>query len=539
MDRASAKPQAAKEDSLVMAEIVPALGLNLAAVEDGSTEVVFLDAIKMARPWSCHVRGRLADRLLYLACRRLGLGGCAARLRGRVWRPGGELDLDSHGNVRSLSPSSYAEAILWSGPDPRFPAGTYLCPYEGEGHLDFAGDLRVVGRKAGELWVELRLCGTGALARLNGVDPNNPLRNIRLVPSELAADDAFLPFHPDFLRRWHGFKVFRFRDWQRTNDVRGVEWDYRPTPADHSQTVKGVALEHMVQLCNRLSVEPWFCMPHAACDDYVRRFAQLVKSDLDPSLRVHVEYSNECWNAAFPQARYCRVRGFRLGLGESGESQLQFYSQRAVEVFTLWEEVFGGVERLVRVLAAGAANPRTAAVVLDWKDAWKHADALAIAPYFGRRWGSPKTIDRVATMTPDDLIARLREDVATSSGHVSAHVAEAEKRGLGLVAYEGGQHLVGHGGAENDERLTRLFVAANRHPGMRELYGEHLRNWAAAGGGLFCLFSSMSAYGTGGCWGLLEHGSQDPERAPKHQAIQELLGRQPADACTGGWRRKS
>ena len=94
-------------------------------------------------------------------------------------------------------------------------------------------------------------------------------------------------------------------DWQRTNDSAIVEWTDRPTLRDHSQAIEGVALEYMIRLCNRLSVEPWFCMPHAASDDFVRRFAQMVKADLSPALRVHIEYSNECWNGRFAQARYC------------------------------------------------------------------------------------------------------------------------------------------------------------------------------------------------------------------------------------------
>ena len=178
----------------------------------------------------------------------------------------------------------------------------------------------------------------------------------------------------------------------------------------------------------------------------------------------------------------------------------------------------------MRVLAADAANPWTATVVLDCADAGQRADALAIAPYFGTRWGSPQTIDKVAALSPDDLIAALPEDVAMSAEQVKAHAAEAGKRGLRLAAYEGGQHLAGYGGAEHDERLTRLFIAANRHAGMGELYREHLRNWAAAGGGLFCLFTSMSVYDRWGCWGLLEQNTPATETAPKYRAVRDFLG---------------
>ncbi len=498
----------------------PPLGLNLAGIGPLSTEAVFRDAFKAAGPWRSYVRGRARDRLLYLASVRLGFTVRAAHLRSRVWAPRGEPHLDERGNIRSLASGQYAEALLWNEPGSRFPAGRFLCRYDGEGDLHFTGDLIVIGRKPGELTVELRP-GTGqTVARVTRTDPNNPLRNIRLWPEGFDSGDEGQPFRPDFLGRWAGFRVFRFKDWQRADDLEAGDWLRRPTPDDQSQALKGVAPEYMIRLCNLLGVEPWFCMPCQASDDDVRRFAGLVKSGLNPSLRVHLEYGSECWNEHSAQGRYCLARGRKSGFGGSDcEARLQFYARRAVEVFALWEDVFGGRERLVRVLAASAADPQTSAIVLDCDEAWKRADALAIAAYFGRRWGNPTTVDEVAVLTPDQLIAALRVDLAWSAEQMRAHAAEARKRGLSLMAYEGGQHLAGEGGAENDERLTRLFAAVNRHPGMRELYQDHLRNWAEVGGGLFCHYSSVGAYGSWGCWGLLEHGAQPPDTAPKYQAL--------------------
>ena len=36
-------------------------------------------------------------------------------------------------------------------------------------------------------------------------------------------------------------------------------------------------------------------------DDYIVKFATLLKEQLDPSLAVYVEYSNEIWNYGFSQ----------------------------------------------------------------------------------------------------------------------------------------------------------------------------------------------------------------------------------------------
>ena len=45
----------------------------------------------------------------------------------------------------------------------------------------------------------------------------------------------------------------------------------------------------------------WVNVPLMADDDYILQFATLLKQQLDPSLAVYVEYSNEIWNGGFSQ----------------------------------------------------------------------------------------------------------------------------------------------------------------------------------------------------------------------------------------------
>jgi hypothetical protein len=92
-----------------------------------------------------------------------------------------------------------------------------------------------------------------------------------------------------------------------------------------------------------------------------------------------------------------------------------------------------------------------------------------------------------------------------------------------LLAYEGGQHLVGIEGAENNEKLMKLFQAANRDPRMKSLYLQDLQAWQDSGGGLFCVFSTMGRYSKWGSWGMLEYSDQDEKSAPKLQAIREFM----------------
>ena len=110
----------------------------------------------------------------------------------------------------------------------------------------------------------------------------------------------------------------------------------------------------MIDLANARGANPWFCMPHLADDDYVRRFARLVKHRLRPDLKVYVEYSNEVWNWIYPVTHYAEAEGKRLKLGDPARGR--YYAQRSLDMFRIWERRVGR-DRLVRVLASQFVNP--------------------------------------------------------------------------------------------------------------------------------------------------------------------------------------
>ena len=475
------------------------LGMNLSGVVDWSEEIVFVDVFRAARPW-------------------------ISQAQGKPWGQGGPLALDAKGNVLSLAEGQSAESVVWTGFDQRFPSGRFTCLYEDDGDLEFLQDAKILERSPGKLIVDVQPKHGGAHLKLTRVNPKDPVRNIRLILPGHEKTYREQPFHPDFLARWKGFAAFRFMDWARTNDSKIAEWSDRPTLDMHSQAMRGVAPELMIELANRLEVDAWFCIPHLAKDDYVRQFARLVKEKLDPRRRVYLEYSNECWNGQFGQARYCAEQGKKLGLSENGyEAQLRFYSQRSVEIFDVFAKEFAAPDRLVRVIAVQSANPWTGKTALDWKNAAARCDAVAIAPYFGHRWGNPKQAEIGLAMSLDEFVRELAEDLQESQKSMASYGALAREKKLQLLAYEGGQHLAGHGGAENNERLTERLQAANRHPGMQRLYAQNLRDWNEAGGGLYCVFSSLGRFSKWGSWGVLEHFGQDPAAAPKYQALREYL----------------
>jgi hypothetical protein len=477
------------------------MGMNLAGVADWSSEIVFVDAMKASRPWS-------------------------SQKDGAPYGQGGPLPLDEHGWPRQLAAGQFAEALIFMDIGSHYPGGKYVCTHDGKGELEFSN--AASGTKAGpnKYAVDVDNARGFMAVRIRKTDPKDPVRNIRLVP-ESAKTDETGTFLKEFLDRYKGFPVIRFMDWQRVNNSTIEKWADRPKVDDQTQAgQKGVALEYCLQCANALDADPWLCIPHKADDDYVRNFAKMVKENLNPKHKVYVEFSNETWNQIFDQAKYCTERGLALKLSENPyEAELRYSSQRSVEVFKIFAEVFGGTDRLVRVIAAHGAHPWTGTTEMDWKDAYKSADAMAIAPYFGNRFGDPKTADQVSMATVDELLDGCAKLIAENRKTNETYAAEAKKRNLKLMTYESGQHLVGVAGAVDNEKLTKLFHEANRHPRMKELYLQDLKNWQEIGGSTFCVFSSMGLYTKWGSWGVLEHRDQDPATAPKWQAIREFMGK--------------
>ncbi|NDD29586.1 MAG: hypothetical protein EB084_15115, partial [Proteobacteria bacterium] len=386
---------------------------------------------------------------------------------------------------------------------------------------------RIVSRVPGRIVVEL-MPDSGPSLQIRATDPANPVRYIRFLKPGTEATYASQPFDPAFLQRWSGMRTYRFMDWMATNGSTQRAWTDRPRPTDARFTDRGVPVETIIALCNRQGVNPWICVPHQADDDYVRNLAAAFRDGLDPSLKVWVEYSNEVWNGGFPQAAYAEQRARELGLGPADrpwEGAAMYYSKRSVEIFTLFEQVMGTRQRVVAVLAWQAANAWTAEnIVLPSFNAGQRADVLAVAPYltFTPSPGGTPDANVVATWTLDQLMTHVETQVFTeATTWMRDQKGVADAYGLELVGYEGGQHLVGVGGAESNATLTSLLTAANRSARMGTLYTRYLDAWSASGGGLMCLYSSCGEWSGYGSWGLTEYADETAADQPKLNAVMQ------------------
>jgi hypothetical protein len=139
------------------------------------------------------------------------------------------------------------------------------------------------------------------------------------------------------------------------------------------------------------------------------------------------------------------------------------------------------------VLGAQAANTWTATQALScplWANGPcqnHHIDAIAIAPYFGHYLGAPANAATVQSWVSDadgglgKLFTELSSGGLLSGGptggavqnayeQMSAYSAVATTSNLRLFAYEGGQHLAGDNGVQENTLVTGLFINANRDP---------------------------------------------------------------------------
>ncbi len=477
----------------------PRLGINLAGPADWNTELPFVDVFRLARKW-------------------------VSQTKGQPWGKGPELTLDEHGWVKKLEPNCWAETPICTIRGGHYPPGQYTVLYDGKGKIEFFNAAKIIASEPGKISINADPNKGGFHLKITQTDPDDYIRNIRVIMPGFLETCQDNPWHPVFLARWKGMACLRFMDFMHTNNSTISTWADRPKLSDATFTTKGIPLELLIDLANRLNTDPWFCIPHLADDDYVRNFAQMVKNRLNPDLKIYIEYSNEVWNGQFKQHHYAGQKGQELGFAEKPwEAAWRYTAYRSVQIFNIFEEVFGSADRLIRVLPTQAANPYVSERILEFQDAYKHADALAVAPYISFNIHPQAPVNPTAEVqnwTLDQLLDYVEtKSLPQSIGWIQRQKHTADKFGLKLIAYEAGQHLVGVAGGENNETVTALLHKANAHPRMGKIYEKYLTAWTDAGGDLLCHFSSVSRWSKWGSWGLLQHYDDDPAKSPKFTAV--------------------
>ncbi len=468
------------------------LGINLAEVTYYTREWVFVDAMKQSRDWlPTHAGGN------------------------GPWDSGESLRLNAQG-WPILRAGQAAHTLMYADTQGAYPAGRYVCTYDGDGDVELSFDAKVVTSRKGRIVANVTPSNLGIYLRIDKSNPNDPVRNVKVwLPG---FENARSKFHPLYLKRLKPFSVIRFMDWQRTNGSNVTSWSDRANPNFYTQgTTDGAAIEHMIDLCNELGADPWFCMPHQANDRYVQKFAELVKNRLRKDLNVYVEWSNEVWNSQFPQHDWVRDRsGGRSLSGAFNET----WAEEADRDFEIWMDVFGNQRgRVIRCAVAQKDNVWVTEQLA--KELNGEFDAISCSTYFSLSSSEFRTLS--SSTTAGELLDRALADMTGKvRKHYQDHGALARRwsrklgRTIPLIGYEGGQHYTAHGG---NPPYAKAILRMQKHPKMYDAYIANLREFDKAGGSLFTAFNFVEKPDKFGAWGQLDFMDEAINKAPKYKAL--------------------
>lgn len=521
---------------------VRSLGVNLSAVRDYGTQHPLLDRFKNARDFAVNTPGTFAD--------------LEAKIK-----------FDADGWPTEVQRGTRLITTIGVDPIDDDIPDRYVVLFDGEGQLEYIGAQVLEARKGRQLIKVVSSENTGfahLFLLISKTRKGNHIRNIRVVrEDQLPAFEAGGVFNEAFLAKLKDFTLLRFMDWMGTNSSVVTSSKSRRKVTDASWTTEnawegtrraGVPIEVVVALANRIGADAWINIPHDADDALVREYAIVVRDQLDPGLKVFVEYSNEVWNFGFGQAQFAfdtaQARWSEAfvrqctGSSDRGTAWMQFYGMRAAEVMDIFTATFGASarSRLVRVVATQTAFIGLEDAVLnaplvrcEGKAAPKLSfDAYAITGYFEgglyadgniseidntpavRKFASQgekglakafRQLDRGDVLPSQEGFISLEDPaddgVFTGLRQIFAyHANVAATNGLKLIGYEGGPHLFSSFSSTRD--LTAFFVTLNRDPRMGKLVTKMLNLFRAAGGTSMAYFNDIEAYDQFGSWGALE-----------------------------------
>jgi hypothetical protein len=457
-------------------------------------------------------------------------------------------NLRSDGYPADIPAGQHAVTIMdWAGMRREV---NWVLLYAGDGDIGFGGDAHVVTRTTGRITVSVdqpRRAGIGIVLRILRTNVNDPLRDFRVVPAEIAAQfDTPLAarlgfsFEPYFRKQLDSFSILRFMTWQRTNETPVVDWADRSKVDYQTWDVPaGVPPTVMTLLANQKHAKPWFNMPSAANDNFVREFARLVAQSLDPTLNVYVEEGNEVWN---PVAPYNAGKNYAVAQGKIAYAgkpwtdhtfAIAWHSLRTTQVGDIWKQTFAeegkDPNRVITVYGAQGSADFTALFGLSLDSHYQKIDAVAIAVYLGLKL--VETTPDLLQKTPDQVVDLLFNEIpSVMTKVVVPHVRDvsyyqnALHKPIKLIAYEGGVFLKPYQGTA----YQNLFQQVSRNPRMEQLFSSLLQTWNSYTAGVdpagapFLIFNDVSNYQVT-VEGLRESQYQTIDSAPKMKGVSDYI----------------
>jgi hypothetical protein len=406
---------------------------------------------------------------------------------------------------------------------------TYVLTWTGSASFFIAGG-QVVSSSPGRIVFNFTRTDTNqTFISVDGLDPAHPLDNMAIVRSDqVDLYNSGEIFNPAFVSKVSQLGTLRFMDWNDTNENKVANWSDRTSVNNYSwesSAKSGVPIEVEVALANEAKTDMWLNVPTYASDDYVRQMVTYVHDHLNPSLSLHLEYSNEVWNWSFQQSHYASDQADALwGNGQHyGPGWVTWYGYRAAQVANIANQVYGSdASRLHTVLATQTGYEGLESYIVDGVaranlgSVAQLFDDYAVTTYFGGNLTGENDADRatilgwakagdagvtaaIAALKGNTGLTATDGSLAWLKGVLAYQGAEAQTLGLNLVAYEGGVDLTqGLSAYGADAQLVTDFLnKVKDDPRMADVYTQMTTDFAAAGGKLLNIYTDTGAgYGT-------------------------------------------
>lgn len=499
------------------------MGMNISGINDWSTQMPFIDIMKQSRGW-------------------------------KDWRDQGSKAgflTDKSGWITELRQNQIAGTVFLTAPEPPIYT-TYYVFYDGDGAIEYHWAAQKNTRLSRPDRDVIEVNHGSSLLNITRTNPKNPIRNIRIIAKQhLEHYQQGQRFNPDWIKKIEHLRALRYMDWMGTNNSKPYSWQNRPKLTDRTWATKGIPLEVISELSNLTRTAPWITLPHWADEKFVEAAGNTFKQHLSSALPLYIEHSNEMWNWQFKQAHYALKMGKALW-GKEGNAYMQWHGMRTAKICdTIKTQVFKKTpDRVTCVLGVQTSWHGLENAALDcplWSDApcYKHSiDALAITTYFSAGLNGPGRKDKKAKARAKELIKLASSAQSLELAHkqithggvlkknypgVGAELKSqlnywskvAKKRGLRLLAYEGGQHISANGYLlQENKKIIGFHREVNRAPFMGSVYRELLNTWKQGGGELHMHFSDIAKPSKFGSWGALEAVTQTG--SPKWDAIVEF-----------------
>jgi hypothetical protein len=426
-----------------------------------------------------------------------------------------------------------------ASPLPAYAAGTYTYTYQGSSVLAFGGD----ATNATSTTVGNTTTGTvtfdptkndprGFVIRYDR-NSSSPITGLQLFSTSQGSLSNV--FNNQTIQRLTPFSTTRYMDLLNTNsNTATMNWSNRTqsTFFTQSNNSTGISYENIVASANATKNNLWINIPVNATNDYIRNLGTFLSNNLDPSLKVTVEYGNEMWNFGTPAGAAMKTNALNDAntsiAGGDNSVTARAGREEAIKLQQIQTQLSLGYGDAT---TAGTAKSSFNNVGLTF-GAFTRPDqagydftteglnyfssklgvapssvikTLAVAGYVDTGLSDPNTAPAPPGGTVLDGIFKLMNNELDPGGTVYNSFQQnetlAKSLGVQLSVYEGGQSLL-------HDTAGTFANAAQSDPRMALLYHRLFQTWNAVGGtGPFLAYSYADANTDFGAWGLLNNGN--------------------------------